>query len=189
MLRRCVILDTSGGATCTRSRRIGGDERAGRDNDGRDDGTGPPADFARLRADATGVIHPPAGPDARIASLVPSLTELLVDLGLGDRIVARTRFCIHPAEAVAAIPAVGGTKKVHLERLRALAPTHAILNIDENTAAMAEALEAFVPQLIVTHPLIPDDNRDLFALFGQVFDRKDKAQKLYTAYNREKAAI
>ena len=39
----------------------------------------------------------------RIASLVPSLTELLVALGLRERIVARTGFCTHPAEAVANI--------------------------------------------------------------------------------------
>lgn len=33
----------------------------------------------------------------RIISLVPSLTELLVDLGLEDAIVGITKFCIHPA--------------------------------------------------------------------------------------------
>jgi ABC-type Fe3+-hydroxamate transport system substrate-binding protein len=148
-----------------------------------------PLDFDRPRADAGGVVHPPAGPAARIASLVPSLTELLIDLGLADRIVARTRYCIHPAGAVATIPAVGGTKKVHRERLRALAPTHAVLNVDENTRAMADALRAFVPHLVVTHPLKPDDNRDLFALFGQVFDRLNESRKLYTAYNEVRAAI
>ena len=36
----------------------------------------------------------------RIASLVPSLTELVFALGLGDRLVARTGFCIHPSERV-----------------------------------------------------------------------------------------
>ncbi|MEQ8700523.1 MAG: helical backbone metal receptor, partial [Bauldia litoralis] len=147
------------------------------------------ADLDRPRPDAAGVLHPPASADARIACLVPSLTELLIDLGLADRIVARTRFCIHPSPAVDAIPAVGGTKKVHLERLRAMAPTHAIVNIDENTREMADALGAFVPHLVVTHPLSPDDNRDLYALFGQVFDCKEKAELLYTAYNEAKQAI
>lgn len=147
------------------------------------------ADLDRHRRDAAGVVHPPAGPDARIASLVPSLTELLIDLGLADRIVARTRYCIHPAPAVETIPAVGGTKKVHLERLKALAPTHAILNVDENTKEMADALAAFVPHIVVTHPLVPDDNRDLYALFAQVFDCKEKAGGLYTAYNSTRRAI
>ena len=34
----------------------------------------------------------------RIVSLVPSQTELLYDLGLGDRVVGITKFCVHPFE-------------------------------------------------------------------------------------------
>ena len=34
----------------------------------------------------------------RIVSLVPSITELLFELGLGDKVVGRTGFCIHPKE-------------------------------------------------------------------------------------------
>ncbi len=64
--------------------------------------------------DALGVAHVPA-PGARIVSLVPSITELLCDLGLAGQIVGRTGFCIHPAEIVQAIPNVGGTKDVNIE--------------------------------------------------------------------------
>src|SRR5512147_602416 len=46
--------------------------------------------------DAIGQSHVPAGGDARIVSLVPSITELLFDLGVGNRVVGRTGFCIHP---------------------------------------------------------------------------------------------
>ena len=54
----------------------------------------------------------------RIASLVPSLTELVCALGLAGRLVARTGWCIHPAEALAKVPKVGGTKTVNLAKLR-----------------------------------------------------------------------
>ena len=63
---------------------------------------------------------------------MPSITELVCDLGLADRLVGRTGFCIHPWETVRTIPKLGGTKDVKLDRIRELAPTHAILNIDEN---------------------------------------------------------
>ena len=69
---------------------------------------------------------------ARIASLVPSLTELVVALGLARCLVARTGFCIHPAQALREVPKVGGTKDVNLARLRRLAPTHVLVNVDEN---------------------------------------------------------
>ena len=88
----------------------------------------------------------------RIASLVPSITELLVDLGLAPWIVARTGFCIHPREVVRTIPKVGGTKYVQLEKLERLAPTHVVVNVDENTRETVEALRRFVPEVVVTHP-------------------------------------
>ena len=35
---------------------------------------------------------------SRIVSLVPSQTELLVDLGLREKLVGITKFCVHPPE-------------------------------------------------------------------------------------------
>ncbi|KQY86202.1 helical backbone metal receptor [Pelomonas sp. Root1444] len=105
----------------------------------------------------------------RIASLVPSATETLVALGLGPCLVARTGFCIHPAEAVAAVPKVGGTKDVNLEKLKKLAPTHVVVNVDENRRETAEALRDFVPQVIVTHPSRPEDNLALFEQLRAAF--------------------
>jgi ABC-type Fe3+-hydroxamate transport system substrate-binding protein len=114
----------------------------------------------------------------RIVSLVPSLTELLCDLGLGNSIVGRTGFCIHPADEVLHIPKVGGTKDVNVEKIRQLAPTHLIVNIDENEKPTVDALEAFVPHVIVTHPLQPRDNLGLYRLFGEVFACEREADRL-----------
>ena len=96
--------------------------------------------------------------ELRIVSLVPSITELLVDLGLGAYLVGRTGFCIHPAAAVQAIAKIGGTKDVNLKKIKALQPTHVIVNVDENTMPTAQALRELVPRVIVTHPRSPQDN-------------------------------
>ena len=95
--------------------------------------------------DAVGTEHPVAGSDARIVSLVPSVTELLCDLGLASQLVGRTGFCIHPREVVRSIPKVGGTKDVDVDRIRELAPTHLVVNIDENRKETVEELARFVP--------------------------------------------
>ncbi len=96
----------------------------------------------------------------RIASLVPSLTELVVELGLGDALVARTGFCIHPAAALIGVAKVGGTKDVNLGKLQRLVPTHVLVNVDENRLEAVEAIQAWPrpPEVIVTHPLTPEDN-------------------------------
>jgi ABC-type Fe3+-hydroxamate transport system substrate-binding protein len=133
--------------------------------------------------DALGAVHSPAGPDARIACLVPSITELVVALGLAPRLVARTQFCIHPAEALATIAAVGGTKKVSIEKLRALAPTHAILNVEENTRAMVAAIREFVPHVIVTYPKRPEDNPPLYRLIGGIFGKAAEAEQLAAKFD------
>lgn len=131
--------------------------------------------------DAVGSRIAPAGEDARIVCLVPSLTELLCDLGLAGQLVGRTGFCIHPREALRAVPKVGGTKDVKLDAIRALAPTHVIVNIDENRRETVEALAAFVPEIIVTHPCAPADNLPLYRLFGGVFGRASQAAGLAAA--------
>ncbi len=132
---------------------------------------------ARL-VDAVGTRHTPARRDARIVSLVPSISELVCDLGLSAQLVGRTGFCVHPRELVRRIPKVGGTKDVDLDKLRALRPTHVILNIDENRKEDALALAEFVPSLIVTHPLDPLDNLALYRLIGGIFGRDDLAEAL-----------
>ena len=69
-----------------------------------------------------------------------------------DSIVGRTGYCIHPAHDVGRIPKVGGTKNVNVEKIRKLAPTHLVVNVDENEQPTVAALEAFVPHVVVTHP-------------------------------------
>jgi ABC-type Fe3+-hydroxamate transport system substrate-binding protein len=78
----------------------------------------------------------------RIVSLCPSLTELVFDLGLGNDLVGRTKFCIHPADRVDAVEKVGGTKNPKVARIIELAPDIVLLNAEENRREDAEALRA-----------------------------------------------
>lgn len=140
--------------------------------------------------DAIGNDHRPVAPGtARIVSLVPSITELLCDLGLASSLVGRTGFCIHPAEIVRSIPKVGGTKDVNLDKIRKLAPTHLIVNIDENEKPTVDALAQWIPQVIVTHPLAPRDNLGLYRLLGGIFGADRQAETLCAAFEQEYAAL
>lgn len=81
----------------------------------------------------------------RIVSLVPSQTELLFDLGLGDRIVGVTKFCIRPKEQVKGKAKIGGTKNFHFEALHQLKPDLIIGNKEENYKEGIEALQQLYP--------------------------------------------
>jgi ABC-type Fe3+-hydroxamate transport system substrate-binding protein len=94
------------------------------------------------------------GHPERIISLVPSQTELLHDLDLGDRVVGITKFCIHPEAWFRSKARVGGTKQVDMDKVRALKPDLIIGNKEENTQADIEALEQ-------EYPVWMSDVRDL----------------------------
>ena len=138
--------------------------------------------------DAAGHAHPRAGANARIVSLVPSITELLFSLGLGAQVVGRTGFCVHPHDAVRDVPKVGGTKDVKLDVLRALNPTHVIVNVDENDLSTFEKIREFAPHVIVTHPNAPEDNMALYRLLGEIFDVPERAEQLVEKLQRELSA-
>ena len=133
--------------------------------------------------------HHEVSKNSRILSLVPSITELLFDLGLSDQLVGRTQFCIHPADQIERVPSVGGTKKINMTKVQAVPTTHAILNIDENPKSMADDLSALGIQVIVTHPKRPQDNIELYRLIGGIFDRAEQAQKLVNAFDAELAQL
>jgi ABC-type Fe3+-hydroxamate transport system substrate-binding protein len=139
--------------------------------------------------DASGTLHCPAQGTPRIVCLVPSITELVCGLGLAHLLVGRTGFCVHPRAMVKSVPKVGGTKDVDIDKVRALRPTHAILNIDENTQPVAEALGRFVPHLVVTHPMAPLDNLVLYRLIGGLFGRMEEAEALCTRFKAAHDAL
>ena len=138
--------------------------------------------------DAIGRRHA-TDPHARIVSLVPSITELLCDLGLAPQMVGRTGFCIHPADVVRSIPKIGGTKDVNLDKIRKLAPTHVVVNIDENEKPTVDLLAEFVPHIVATHPGKPEDNVALAKLMGGIFGVPERADAWCTAFDAELATL
>lgn len=95
------------------------------------------------------LLHP--GP-ARILSLVPSVTEMLFDLGAGERVVGRTDYCISPLEAVSALPSVGGPKSLSLERALNLKPDLVFADAEENSREEVEELMAAGVRVFVALP-------------------------------------
>src|SRR5688500_9012865 len=101
----------------------------------------------------------------RIVSLCPSLTELVFDLGLGDQLVGRTKFCVHPEGFVDAIEKVGGTKNPKVERIIELAPDLVLLNEEENRREDADLLAAAG---IRCHVSFPKDSADTAAMVRSI---------------------
>ncbi|MBA6155653.1 ABC transporter substrate-binding protein [Tenacibaculum sp. S7007] len=113
----------------------------------------------------------------RIISLVPSQTELLVDLGLENSIVGVTKFCIHPLGLKKTKTIVGGTKTINIEKIKSLNPDIILCNKEENTKEIVKACEQIAP----TH--VSDiydlkDAKELINQYGEILSCETSALKI-----------
>ncbi len=125
----------------------------------------------------------------RLVSLCPSLTELVFDLGRGDALVGRTKFCIHPADAVARVEKVGGTKNPKLERIVALRPDLVLMNEEENRREDADALAAAGVRV---HASFPRDALDTAAMvrdIARALDADDAGERIAGEIERRSARV
>ncbi|MEX0648467.1 MAG: helical backbone metal receptor [Balneolaceae bacterium] len=123
-------------------------------------------------------------PPQKIISLVPSLTELLFDLGIGNSVIGRTRFCVHPEKEVQNVPIIGGTKNPRIDKIKALQPGLIIANKEENHKEDIEELEVDFRVLVTDISTIEEA---LFAIheIGAACDVPQQAKKLIKSIQSE----
>jgi iron complex transport system substrate-binding protein len=92
---------------------------------------------------------PPLRGAARIVSLAPSITEVLFELGLGDRVVGVTRYCVFPPEARTK-PQIGGYYDPNYEAITAAHPD-LVLVLTEHEEVRKELMKLGLPTLTVDH--------------------------------------
>ena len=135
-------------------------------------------DLPTTATDARGRAITIASPPARIVSLVPSITELLSDLGLGDAVVGLTRFCVRPDGWREAKTIIGGTKAVQTGAVLDLAPDLVLANREENEKADVEALDAEDVPVFVTDVKTVPDALEMIRSVGALTGTSDRAAPL-----------
>ena len=119
-------------------------------------------------------------PPQRVVSLVPSLTESLFDLGFGSSLVGATDYCVEPADGVANLQRVGGTKNPRVEDILALKPDLVLANQEENSLQTIEALEAAGIRVWVSFPRSVHGAMDVLWVLVGIYRDKQAAIKLET---------
>lgn len=124
----------------------------------------------------------------RIVSLVPSQTELLHDLGLGERVVGITKFCIHPNEWFRNKKRVGGTKDFKLELIKELKPDLIIANKEENTKEGLEELAKKFP-VWISDVKNMNDALGMIRGLGLILDKIDEAEEMVSIIMEKKMSL
>ena len=124
----------------------------------------------------------------RIVSLVPSQTELLVDLGLENAIVGVTKFCVHPKNLRKEKTIVGGTKNIKVEKIKALQPDIILCNKEENSFEIIDALKGVAP-IHISDIYTLDDAFQMIRMYGVLFGVQQKAQSIISVIKKERNAF
>jgi len=114
---------------------------------------------------------------------VPSLTEFLCDLDLEGNIVGVTKFCVHPTHLRKRKVIVGGTKTLHIDKVKSLRPDLVIANKEENTKEMIEAIEQVCP-VFVSDISTLEDSYQTFVKIGKILDRDSQVAEIITRLNQ-----
>jgi ABC-type Fe3+-hydroxamate transport system substrate-binding protein len=113
----------------------------------------------------------------KIVCLVPSITELLYDLGLNDEVVGITKFCVHPKHWKRTKQQIGGTKNINIEKIKALQPDVIICSKEENVKEQLEAL-AKKYAVYLTDVQNYDDALLMIKNIGTITNRITKANEI-----------
>ncbi len=124
----------------------------------------------------------------KIISLVPSITELLFDLGLKDQLIGRTKFCIHPMPEVKEIPQFGGTKGLHMEKIIAAKPSLIIANREENLKSEVEQLQKHC-DVLITDVATLEENNEMILQIGKRTHTYAQAELIVEEINMEFAKL
>lgn len=118
----------------------------------------------------------------RIISLVPSITELLVDLGLENQLIAVTKYCVHPKDIRSKKENIGGTKTLNIDLIKSLKADLIIANKEENQKEQIEQLMESEP-IWLTDIRSIEDNWEFILETGQ---RCNKITESKTLVNNAK---
>jgi iron complex transport system substrate-binding protein len=125
---------------------------------------------------------------ARIISLAPSITETCCALGLIDRLVGRTQYCVHPpALRERKIPSVGALVDANLELIVSLKPQ--VIFISKNAPRLRDQLS---PLKLRFEEITDDSFAGIFRgikRVGEISDRRVTAATLIGNLQRDLAAI
>ena len=127
-------------------------------------------------------------PPQRIVSLVPSQTELLFELGLENKVVGVTKFCIHPERARSQNTVIGGTKNFDFKKIAALKPDLIIGNKEENFQSGIEQLATIYPVWLSDICALPAAV-DMICRVGFITGARDEAAALATEIQASFAAL
>lgn len=124
----------------------------------------------------------------RIISLVPSQSELLFHLGLEDRVLGITKFCVHPTAWYQSKARVGGTKNINFKKIEELKPDLIIANKEENEQEQIKYLMEKYP-VWISDIYTLDDALAMIKSVGEICAKQNRSEEISKQIKANFAAL
>lgn len=134
--------------------------------------------------DDDGIQHTFNQPVQRIVSLMPHATELLFEVGAGDKVVGAVQYSDYPEEAKN-IPRVGGYSALNIEAIVALQPDILIAWPEGNRNRELDRLKALGLPILVSDPREFSDIENALSVYGKITGNDLQAQKARLAFQKK----
>lgn len=126
-----------------------------------------------------------------VGSLSPAVTEMIFELGFGDRLVCRSSYCNYPEEAEN-IPQAGSGANPDFERLIELAPALLITQSPIANKDMTRLSEAGISVMYMSAPSSAEELYEMYEKLSLIFtgslEGEEKAESAYDGLKSSLAA-
>lgn len=122
----------------------------------------------------------------RVVSLKPNITQILMELGLGDRIVGVTKFCKMPT---AQAQIIADYTSMNLEAIVRLKPDLILTSTENSQSRQYEALQAAGISLRILDFHTYAAFKESLATVGEIFGESQKAKDLVIAMDAKLARL
>ena len=123
-------------------------------------------------------------PPERIVSLVPSITELLFELGLENKLQGRTKFCMHPQDRVEKVQTIGGVMGLNYHKLQKIKPDLILGSKEENGMNEINEVNKEYP-VWVSNVENLDDALEMIHTIGEICQVSEKAKEIIEKIRKE----
>ncbi len=118
----------------------------------------------------------------RIITLAPSLTEMIYELGLGNKLIGNTTYCDYP-EAAKKVTKVGDLLNVDAEKILMLKPDLVFVTIEGNTQESYKKLKDLGIKVFVSNPRNYEGIKKTFRDLSKIFDVTKKADSIISNWD------
>jgi len=118
----------------------------------------------------------------KVISLSPNLTELLFELGQGNKIIGNTSYCNYP-DSAKLIENVANLLTVNLEKIKALNPDLIFITTEGNSKTDYEKLSKLGLKVFVSNPRNYNGIKKTLLDMGKIFKSSEKVNSIVDSWD------